>query len=300
MLAGSSRACPSAQQPSLLGCAEPPHAAQRAHAPLCFAAGADRHRSAPDRAVEEVPARCRPASPSRACSTCSGTCPNGVIDRRAEPTVAEAVPGSIATLKVRVLKHKAPPRGNTRAPYKVQTEDDTGRLDLIFFHAERKFIERQLPVGEERYVSGRVERYGDTLQMSHPDYIVAPGPARRAADAGAGLSAHRGPVGQDHAEGLTPGARSPARGPRVAGAAMAQGARLAGLRRGAAAAAPADRCSRRVARRAALATARLRRAARGPARARARAPELQGRGPAAASGATDASARRSPTRSPSR
>lgn len=100
--------------------------------------------------------------------------PNGVIDRRAEPKVAGAVPGSIATLKVRILKHKAPPRGNRRAPYKVQTEDETGRLELVFFHAERKFIERQLPVGEERYVSGRVERYADTLQMSHPDYIVAP------------------------------------------------------------------------------------------------------------------------------
>jgi ATP-dependent DNA helicase RecG len=100
--------------------------------------------------------------------------PSGVIDRRAEPNVADAVPGSIATLKVRVLKHKAPPRSNARAPYKVQTEDETGRLDLIFFHAERKFIERQLPVGETRYVSGRVERYNDTLQMTHPDYIVAP------------------------------------------------------------------------------------------------------------------------------
>ena len=100
--------------------------------------------------------------------------PTGVIDRRAEPTVAAAVPGTIATLKVRVLKHKAPPRGNTKAPYKVATEDETGRLDLVFFRAERSFIERQLPVGAERYVSGRVERYGDTLQMAHPDYIVAP------------------------------------------------------------------------------------------------------------------------------
>ena len=99
--------------------------------------------------------------------------PNGVIDRRAEPKVAVAVPGSIATLKVRILKHKVPPRGNRRAPYKVLAEDDTGRLELVFFHAEHKFIERQLPVGEERYVSGRVERYADTLQMSHPDYIVA-------------------------------------------------------------------------------------------------------------------------------
>ena len=100
--------------------------------------------------------------------------PNGVVDRRAEPAIAEAVPGSIATLKVRVLKHYPPPRGNNRAPYKVRVEDDTGKLDLVFFHAERKFIERQLPVGEERYVSGRVERYSEKLQMSHPDYIVPP------------------------------------------------------------------------------------------------------------------------------
>lgn len=100
--------------------------------------------------------------------------PTGVIDRRAEPSLADAVPGSIVTLKVRVLKHKAPPRGNHKAPYKITCEDDTGRLDLVFFHAERKFIEKQLPTGELRYVSGRIERYGETLQMPHPDYIVAP------------------------------------------------------------------------------------------------------------------------------
>lgn len=100
--------------------------------------------------------------------------PTGVIDRRAEPLVRDAVPGTIVTLKVRVLKHKAPPRGNTKAPYKVSCEDDTARLELVFFHAERKFIERQLPEGETRYISGRIERYGDNLQMTHPDYIVAP------------------------------------------------------------------------------------------------------------------------------
>ena len=100
--------------------------------------------------------------------------PVGVIDRRAEPLVRDAVPGTIVTLKVRVLKHKAPPRGNHKAPYKVTCEDDTARLDLVFFHAERKFIERQLPEGEVRFVSGRIERYGDNLQMTHPDYIVAP------------------------------------------------------------------------------------------------------------------------------
>ncbi len=100
--------------------------------------------------------------------------PAGVIDRRATPTVAGAVPGTIATLELRVLKHRPPPRGNTKAPYKVACEDDTGRIDLVFFHVESKFIERQLPEGEVRFVSGRVETYGNTLQMPHPDYIVAP------------------------------------------------------------------------------------------------------------------------------
>ncbi len=100
--------------------------------------------------------------------------PHAVIDRRSEPSVADAVPGTIVTLKVRVLKHKAPPRGNTKAPYRIATEDETGRLDIVFFRAERSYVERQLPVGEIRYVSGRVERYNDTLQMTHPDYVVAP------------------------------------------------------------------------------------------------------------------------------
>jgi ATP-dependent DNA helicase RecG len=100
--------------------------------------------------------------------------PTGLIDRRAEPSLASAEPGTIVTLKVRVLKHRAPPRSAAKAPYKVQVEDDTGRADLVFFHAEKSFIERQLPIGEERYISGRIERYGETLQMPHPDYIVAP------------------------------------------------------------------------------------------------------------------------------
>ncbi|MFM2423522.1 MAG: ATP-dependent helicase RecG [Pseudomonadota bacterium] len=100
--------------------------------------------------------------------------PTGVIDRRAAPTVAASLPGTIVTLEVRVLKHRPSPRGNTKAPYKVHCEDDTGRLDLVFFHAERSFIERQLPVGEIRFVSGRIEIYNDVHQITHPDYIVPP------------------------------------------------------------------------------------------------------------------------------
>ena len=100
--------------------------------------------------------------------------PTGVIDRRATPTVTAAVPGTIATLEVRVLKHKPAPRGNARAPYKVTCEDDSGRIDLVFFHVDHRFVERQLPVGSIRTISGRIESYNDKKQMTHPDYIVSP------------------------------------------------------------------------------------------------------------------------------
>jgi ATP-dependent DNA helicase RecG len=100
--------------------------------------------------------------------------PAGVIDRRATPTIAEAVPGTIATLRVRVLRHRGPPHGNAKAPYKVACEDETGRIDLVFFHADPRFIQRQLPEGSLRFVSGRVDIFNDRKQMAHPDYIVAP------------------------------------------------------------------------------------------------------------------------------
>ncbi len=100
--------------------------------------------------------------------------PTGVIDRRARPTIAAASAGTIATLEVRVVKHRPAPRGNLRAPYKVICEDDTGRIVLVFFHAERTFIERQLPEGAARMISGRVETYNDEKQMLHPDYILPP------------------------------------------------------------------------------------------------------------------------------
>ncbi len=166
--------------------------------------------------------------------------PTGVIDRRAEPTVAAAVPGTIATLAVRVVKHKGPPRGNTKAPYKVTTEDETGRLDLVFFRAERSYIERQLPVGEIRYVSGRVERYGETLQMTHPDYIVAPEQRSELPllepvyPLTAGLSGKVLLKAERQALIRVPAAA------RMAGSRVAQGARLAVVPRCARASAPAD------------------------------------------------------------
>jgi ATP-dependent DNA helicase RecG len=98
--------------------------------------------------------------------------PVGVIDRRFAPPVADALPGQIATLTVTVEAHYPP--ATSRLPYRVRCADETGALTLVFFHIKGDWLEKALPVGETRLVSGKVEAFNGQLQMTHPDHIAAP------------------------------------------------------------------------------------------------------------------------------
>ncbi len=98
--------------------------------------------------------------------------PSGTIDRRARPKLRDVQAGQIVTVAVTVEEHRAPPSNRTRAPYRIVTADDTGTLTLTFFHARKDYLEKLLPVGQLRYVSGTAEFYDGMLQMVHPDRVV--------------------------------------------------------------------------------------------------------------------------------
>ncbi len=98
--------------------------------------------------------------------------PTGLIDRRFAPKVADAPPGVIATLTVQVLEHR-PPR-IPRLPYRVVCADDTAEIELVFFHARGDYLQKTLPEGKERLISGKIEHYQGRIQMTHPDLIADP------------------------------------------------------------------------------------------------------------------------------
>ena len=100
--------------------------------------------------------------------------PNGYSDRRLTPSILDAAPGAVTTLVVKPVRYNAPPKGAARAPLRIVCEDESASLDVVFFHGDRGAVRRLLPLNELRIVSGRVERYGSRLQMTHPDYILAP------------------------------------------------------------------------------------------------------------------------------
>ena len=99
--------------------------------------------------------------------------PIGLTDRRQRPALSAVVDGSIATFEILVMKHDRPARG-VRRPYRVFCQNETGELELVFFHAHSDYIAKQLPVGARRIVSGRVDLFQGRVQMAHPDHIVAP------------------------------------------------------------------------------------------------------------------------------
>ena len=98
--------------------------------------------------------------------------PAGLIDRRFRPRIAEAPLGRIATIVVEVERHQPP--ANRRQPYRVRCRDETGYLTLVFFKADATYLERLLPVGQSRIVSGTVQDYGGERQMAHPDHVLPP------------------------------------------------------------------------------------------------------------------------------
>ncbi len=96
--------------------------------------------------------------------------PREVVDRRFRPKIVDAPDGKIATLAVTVDKHDAP--SDRKRPYRITAHDETGFLTLVFFNADKRYLMRELPIGEARLVSGRVEYYRDQRQMAHPDFIT--------------------------------------------------------------------------------------------------------------------------------
>ncbi|MGH6788276.1 MAG: ATP-dependent DNA helicase RecG [Pseudolabrys sp.] len=98
--------------------------------------------------------------------------PSGTIDRRARPKLRDVQAGQVVTVAVTIDKHRPSPPHRSRAPYRIYTSDETGTLTLTFFNARRDYLEKLMPEGETRYVSGTAEFYDGELQMVHPDRIV--------------------------------------------------------------------------------------------------------------------------------
>lgn len=98
--------------------------------------------------------------------------PVDIINRNLTDNIQSCENGTIVTVIAEIKSANIPPeRAGRPAKFIVQSDDNL--IELIFFRAKPDYLQRILPVGERRLLSGRLDRYDGRLQISHPEYILS-------------------------------------------------------------------------------------------------------------------------------
>lgn len=98
------------------------------------------------------------------------TLPLSGVDRGRKASVRDVVAPAVVTVEVTVGEHH-PPRTRGR-PYRVQVTDAQTSFQLVFFHARGDYLQKLLPTGQKRVVSGKVEIFDSIAQIVHPDHVL--------------------------------------------------------------------------------------------------------------------------------
>jgi ATP-dependent DNA helicase RecG len=98
------------------------------------------------------------------------TLPGSGIDRARIPSIRDAILPATVTVEVEIGMH-VPARAKGR-PYHVHVHDEKTEFRLVFFHAHGDYLQKQLPTGQRRIISGRVELFDNMAQMVHPDHML--------------------------------------------------------------------------------------------------------------------------------
>lgn len=98
------------------------------------------------------------------------TLPHTGVDRALQDTVEGAALPTTLTVKVTVGAHH--PARNRGGAYRIHVEDAQTSFQLVFFHGRSDYLNKVLPTGSTRIVSGKVELFDGIANMVHPDHIL--------------------------------------------------------------------------------------------------------------------------------
>jgi ATP-dependent DNA helicase RecG len=96
------------------------------------------------------------------------------IDRKKVTSLDEADVGRTITVTVTARDYR---QSGGRGPFRIFAEDEAGNYVTLTYFNNPGWGKKQLPLGEARLISGRLDRYGQELQMVHPDYVLLPAEA---------------------------------------------------------------------------------------------------------------------------
>ena len=96
------------------------------------------------------------------------------IERSRVELIDEADTGRTIIVELTPVDYR--PSGG-RGPFRVHASDRAGNYVTLTYFNNPGWAKKQLPLGEPKLVSGRLDRYGQELQIVHPDFVLPPAEA---------------------------------------------------------------------------------------------------------------------------
>ncbi|BET35538.1 ATP-dependent DNA helicase RecG [Wolbachia pipientis] len=91
------------------------------------------------------------------------------VDR--SKSLPDAQVGEFTTFVAKVYEHQRPTvRGR---PYKIIVESESQYLFIVFFNYSVKYLYKLFPVGTDIVISGKLEKFAEHWQITHPDYMLS-------------------------------------------------------------------------------------------------------------------------------
>ena len=96
--------------------------------------------------------------------------PYSETDRSKIYKLKELEVGKIQTIKVYVKKLYFPRIRNL--PNRIICEDDTGKIEIVYFNSREGYLRKLFPLDEQVIVSGKVNYFNKKYQITNPDYVT--------------------------------------------------------------------------------------------------------------------------------
>ena len=95
--------------------------------------------------------------------------PDRFVQRRAVANLDEAAVGENIIVALTPTEYRS---SAGRGPFRILSADAIGNVvSLTFFGRNGGWAKKQLPLGETRWIAGRLDQYGQMLQIVHPDHV---------------------------------------------------------------------------------------------------------------------------------
>ena len=96
--------------------------------------------------------------------------PYSETDRSKLYKLNELEVGKIQSIKVKIKRLNFPRIRNL--PNKILCEDDTGKIDIVYFNSREGYLRKLYPINDWVIISGKINYFNKKYQITNPDYVT--------------------------------------------------------------------------------------------------------------------------------